>query len=188
MPALVLLSGCRASRRPGCRRPSATLALVLASLVSIPFLFLKRREKKARAKKKATDPSLENSSGRGCFALPLLFSLSSVIPPELRPRLCFPLPSSVHRRTRLVQTSFRSHLVQTSFRAAGLSPFPSPPNFCFGSFFLLSSGRFPQGPWSAPELRPRLSSLFRPSEDAPRPDEEPDRATKRDPNGIGFRA
>jgi len=37
---------CRAPERDGCRRPSPTLALVLASLVSIPFLFLKRRKKR----------------------------------------------------------------------------------------------------------------------------------------------
>ena len=41
---------CRAPERDGCRRPSPTLALVLASLVSIPiFLFSGREETKKGA-------------------------------------------------------------------------------------------------------------------------------------------
>ncbi len=48
MRAVVLLSGCRAPRPDGCRRPTLPRALVLASLVSIPFLFLKRRKEERK--------------------------------------------------------------------------------------------------------------------------------------------
>ncbi len=62
---------------------------------------------------------------------------------------------------------------------------------------LVKSGRCRRGGAPGPLVSSRAeaevvfplpSSLLRPSEDAPRPDEEPDRATKRDPNGLGFRA
>ncbi len=40
---------CRAPERDGCRRPSPTLALVLASLVSIPIFFFQEEKRRRRA-------------------------------------------------------------------------------------------------------------------------------------------
>ncbi len=49
----------------GCRRPSTTLALVLASLVSIPFLFFLREEHRKRIR----SPSCSQWRETPCFAL-----------------------------------------------------------------------------------------------------------------------
>ena len=45
MPGAGPEKSCRAPERDGCRRPSPTLALVLASLVSIPIFLFSGREK-----------------------------------------------------------------------------------------------------------------------------------------------
>ncbi len=84
MRAVVLLSGCRAPRLDGCRRRAAPLALVFASLVSIPFLFLKRRENKE-------DPA----AVLPLRPVPLLSSSGCFPPPELSRR-----PGAPSRRRR----------------------------------------------------------------------------------------
>ncbi len=111
MRAVVLLSGCRAPRPDGCRRRSASLALVLASLVSIPFCFFSEKKKKKNP-------------------------VSVLRPPPLFFRAHSPQSFPVALELRRVGVGHRWRITVDA-DAAEL-----------------------QGPWSALEPRPRLSSLF----------------------------
>ncbi len=89
--AVVPLSGCRAPRPDGDSRLAAPLALALASLVSIPFLFFEEKRKK-----KTRSPS--------CLFLLLLplflfSSFSSLLPSTFPPKLSR-RPGAPSRRRR----------------------------------------------------------------------------------------